>query len=475
MSTAPAGSTNIFLAFWDRYAPNVALFITEVFGVELDEWQLKVCAAYDRGDRQIAVASAHGPGKTAMASWLAWHHLLFRFPQKTAVTAPSSPQLFDAFFTEFKMWGTRLPPALLQLVDIKADRVELRSAPESSFLTCRTSRADQPEALQGIHSDHVLLIGDEASGIPDSVYIAAAGSMTAHSARTFLISNPTKRTGRFFEVFHAPLGWTTFTVSAFDAPKRITSAYIEEMRLLYGEDSNHYRVRVLGQFPKADERSFIPFDLIESAQSRKISVSPHAPVVWGLDVARYGTDKNVLAIRQGAVQPVPCEVWKGTDLMVTAGRVYAKWLDTPDHERPVEILVDAIGLGAGVADRLMELHLPVRGINVSESPPIREKYRDLKAELWAECREWLATRTVALHPKDAQLAKELEWPSFDHTSQGKLFIESKESLAARQLPSPDHAEAFVLTFASTAATLWGSRDQYQSRQGAVEQPMPHLV
>src|SRR5690606_6386789 len=128
--------------------------VREVFGAEPDPWQERALRAYGRRERGIAIRSCHGPGKTALAAWLTWCQLLTRFPQKTVATAPTSGQLNGALVPEIKMWGARLPPALRELFDFKASGIYLKARPESSYFEARTSRAESPEALQGIHSDH---------------------------------------------------------------------------------------------------------------------------------------------------------------------------------------------------------------------------------------------------------------------------------------------------------------------------------
>ena len=116
-----------------------------------------------------------------------------------------------------------------------------------------------------------------------------------------------------------------------------------------------------------------------------------------------------------------------------------------------EAKIDSIGIGAGCADRLRELGLPVRGINVSEAPSLKGQYRNLRAELWFKAKEWLETRAVRL-PNDELLMAELTAVRFKYSSAGKQQIESKEEIKRRGLPSPDRADAFVLTFAADAST-----------------------
>lgn len=447
-------ASNAFTDFLDRYESDPVLFVREVFGIEPDAWQREVLEAY--GDplcRRISIRSAHGVGKTAVVAWCASHHVLTRFPQKTAVTAPSSPQLFDAFYAEVLHWVRQLPDALRSLVVEKSDRMELKHAPESSFLTCRTSRQDQPEALQGIHAEHVLLIVDEASGVPEQVFEAAAGSMSGHNATTILIGNPVRTTGLFFDTHHRIASeWKRFHISAFDSP-RVSDEFVKEMASRYGEDSNVYRVRVLGEFPLVDDDVAIPFELVEAAQQREVSTNPDAPVVWGVDVARFGGDRSALCKRRANRVMEPVRFWRDLDLMKLTGVIKNEFDQCQFADKPAEILVDVIGIGAGVVDRLRELNLPVRGINVSESPALKDRYANLRAELWFLAKEWLHARDCALPDDDHVLARELVSSKYFYASSGKLQIESKADMKKRGIPSPDAADAFCLTFASDMATI----------------------
>ena len=408
--------------------------------------------AVARGERRISVRSGHGVGKSTSVSWLAIWYLITRYHTKIVLTAPTSAQLYDALFAEIKRWVKELPEPLQTLLEVKAERIELKSSPTENFISARTSRAEQPEALQGIHADNVMLIADEASGVPEQVFEAAAGSMSGHNAVTILLGNPVRSSGFFYDT-HTRLSneWWTRKVSCTDS-KRVSEAYVNEMKSRYGEESNAYRIRVLGEFPKGDDDTVIPMSLLESAKQRDVAVSQFAPVVWGLDVARFGSDCSALCKRQGNAVIEPVRVWKALDLMQLCGAIVSEYESLEERHRPVEILVDSIGLGAGVVDRLRELNLPARGINVSESPAMGNTYRNLRAELWYKTKAWLEKLDCRL-PNDQRLITELATVRYKFTSNGKLQIESKEDIRKRGLPSPDVADAFVLTFASDAATI----------------------
>lgn len=474
MDTTPP-PTKILLDFMRRYGPAAGEWgpvnlVKEVFGATPDDWQGMVLRDFGRGERSIAIRSAHGPGKTCVVGWMVWAMLMTRYPQKTIATAPTKGQLFDGLFTEVLAWGDKLPPQLRDLYLMKGgNRIELISAPANSFFTARTARPETPEALQGIHSEHVLLIGDEASGIPEKIFEAGAGSMSGEHATTVLLGNPIRSTGLFFDVFNKQLsGWKRYHVRAasVDWPDGIPSTrvrpkFVAEMAERYGEESNAFRTRVLGEFPKGDDDTVISFELVESARNREMEIAPQLPFVWGIDVARFGSARNAVAARNRRTL-MTIDTWEGVDLMQTSGRIKARYDALLPSERPYVILIDVNGLGGGVVDRLTELGLPIRGINVGESASIDTRFRNLRDELWWRMREWFDGRDVALptatmNSKDPVeiLAKELTQPRYTYQSTGKIKVESKDEMRKRGLRSPDLADAFMLTFAEDVSVLAG--------------------
>jgi hypothetical protein len=248
--------------------------------------------------------------------------------------------------------------------------------------------------------------------------------------------------------------WWTLKVSCKDA-KMVDPNYAVRMAKRYGEDSNIYRVRVLGDFPLSDDDSVIPLEFAESAVDRDVAPTTDR-IVWGVDVARFGDDESALAKRQGNIQKGKVRTWKGKDTMQTVGLLVNEYRETPIKERPDLILVDSIGLGAGVVDRLKEQGLPVRGINVAESSATKEKYMRLRDELWWLSREWLQGKDVRLED-DSDLIGELTAPKYDFTSSGKIIVESKLKMKERGIPSPNAADAWNLTFADSGfkSKGWG--------------------
>lgn len=449
----PQANENPFEEFLTRYYSAPALFVEEVLGNKPDPWQRELLNAVAQGHRRLSVASGHGCGKSTAASWLMLHYLLTRYPSKIVVTAPTTNQLYDALMAELKSWIKQCPQMLQDLLEVKAERVELKASPTDAFVSARVSRAETPESLAGVHSKNVLLVADEASGIPDSIFQAAAGSMSGHSATTLLLGNPLRSSGFFYDTHHKLRSdWFCMRVDCHDSP-RVSKEFIAEMAARFGERSNQFRVRVQGLFPLADDDVVIGMELIEAAVSRDVAPTTKQPISWGFDVARFGADASALCKRQGNTVLEPVKTWRNLDLMELTGRLVAEYESIEDPEqRPTEILIDAIGLGSGVVDRAQELGLPVRGINVSEAPSMSGTYRNLRAELWYRARDWFSKRDCHL-PNDIELINELAMVRYKFTSNGKLQIESKDEIKKRAAGrSPDLADAFVLTFAGSAVT-----------------------
>lgn len=425
-------------------------FAREALGVKPEPWQAEILDRIAEGEKRIAVRSGHGVGKTALEAWLVLWFGMTREGAKIPATAPTAHQLNDLLWGEIAKWrnalAERLPP-LAEKIEIKSDRVEFRPWRSTAF--ARTIRREQTEALQGFHAKHLMFIADEASGIDDAVFEVAEGALSTPGALIVMAGNPTRGSGYFHRAFTRDRKrWWTRRVTCQESAL-VARNYIAGMKASYGADSNVYRVRVLGEFPRADDDGVVPLELVESAVLRDVEPVGTRPL-WGVDVARYGDDATALAKRAGNVVPEPVKTWRNKDTMQVVGLIKAEWDGAPADERPAEILVDAIGIGAGVADRLCELGLPARGINVAEAPAARNRYLRLRDELWFQARDWLAARDCRLAADEA-LAGELTGPRYTVESTGRLRVESKDEMKRRGLNSPDRADAFCLTFAGNAS------------------------
>ena len=454
-------NVSVFQQIFERYEDDPVGFCTDILGVEPQEWQAELLRAVANPEvRQASCVSGHGTGKSSAASWAMIWHMLTRYPQKTLVTAPTSGQLYDALFAEFKTWIKKLPDALQQQLIVKQDRVELAGAPSESFCAAKLSRPEQPEALAGAHSENILLIADEASGVPEQVFESALGSTSGSNSTFLLLGNGVRSSGFFYDTHHRlkPY-WKTFRISCLDSPL-VSPAYVEEMRLKYGGDeSNAFRIRVLGLFPKSDDDTVIAMEHVELARHRKVYQPRETPIIIAADIARFGDDSTVAVVRQGR-RVLEVHSWKKLDLMQTSGRLVE--LYQRDWYLPVEeILVDSVGLGSGVLDRLRELGLPARGVNVGEAPSMSEKYANLRAELWFELADWFKGEVSI--PDNEELVRDLVATRYNYRSNGTLAIESKAETKKRLGHSPDYADALMISMASRAIDARGQYRRHKVR------------
>ena len=442
----------------ERWYDSPALFVRQALQANPEKWQSATMTDIKKHDR-VAVKSGHGVGKSALLAWIILWWLLTRFPAKVACTAPTSHQLDDVLWGEIAKWYRRLPEGLRSLITVTTDKVFLNSAPNESFAVARTARKEKPEAFQGFHSENMLFIVDEASGVDPIIFEVGEGAMSTEGAKTLLTGNPTRTSGYFYDAFHSMRKWwKTRTVKCSDS-SQATEKYVQQMADKWGTESNVYAVRVLGEFPRDDDDAVIPRSLVEASIDRDIVVPHDDSVIWGLDVARFGSDKTALCRRKGRKLMGEIETWRGKDTMQVAGIINAEYKKVENYarERPSEIMVDSIGIGAGVVDRLREMGLPARGVNVAEAASIDTLYNRLRDELWFKGREWFDNKDVSI-PEDQDLIEELCAVKYEYTSLGKLKVESKEDMRKRGLPSPDLADSFCLTLAyqtiGTAAGGW---------------------
>ena len=429
-----------------------ALFVETVLHATPQKWQAQALDAIAKHDR-VAIKSGHGVGKTAFESWVVLWWLMTHYPCKVAVTANSAHQLSDVLWTEIDRWARNMPSAFKDLLEFKSDKISLKGATDS-FAVARTSRRENPESLAGFHSPHMLFVVEEASGVPNVIFETASGALSTPGAKIIMCGNPTRSDGYFYDAFHNDRDkWHCITVSCEEG-EYVDPKFIDEMADKYGAESNVFKVRVLGEFPTQSDDVLLPLHLIEDAVTRDVEAGPTTPVVWGLDVARFGGDRSALAKRQGNVLVEPIKTWQNKDLMELAGIVLSEYDAVPYSMRPQAIYIDAIGLGAGLADRLRELDMPAVAVSVSETASLKDRFNRLRDELFWSCREWFEARDCHI-PDDGTLMAELSGIRYKYLSTGKLKVESKDEMKRRGQRSPDVADAFVLTFAGQGAVAGG--------------------
>ena len=166
-------------------------------------------------------------------------------------------------------------------------------------------------------------------------------------------------------------------------------------------------------------------------------------LIIGVDPAVSDNDRCAIIRRRGRVAE-GIEVFHNLNTMELAGRLKT----IIDKERPIHVFIDCIGIGAGTTDRLKEMgYVCVQGINVARTANDKERFGNLRAELWSEMRDWLMGELDVQIPNSDELHADLCSLGFKHRSNGQLLIESKIDLRKRGMPSCDLADALMLTFA----------------------------
>jgi phage terminase large subunit len=422
-----------------------ALFAKQAMDAEPTEQQWEASKAIVE-KRRVSIRSGHGTGKSAFMAWcILWFQMCY-FPCKVPCTAPTGHQLNDVLWAELAKWFRKLKEKIPQLgneYEWTSERFYMRDYPNESFAVARTSRPENPEALQGFHSENILFLIDEASGVVEQVFQVAEGALSTDGAFVVMAANPTREDGYFYESHHKMRSrWAALHWDGEDSPM-VSRSYVDDMRLKYGVDSPIYQVRVKGNFATATD-GVIPLSLCLAAQERKVNVIEHAPIIWGLDVARFGDDSTALAKRKGNHQLEPTKEWYGKDTMQTVGLIKMEY-DRAD-DKPESINVDVIGIGAGVVDRGREIGLPMVGINVAESASASEHYNRLRDEIWFKGREWLEAKDCHFEDDD-ELIGELTTAKYQVLSSGKIKVEGKDEMKKRGVSSPNRADAWLLTFA----------------------------
>jgi hypothetical protein len=496
-STEPQAA-ELYLALREVWRDNPVLYCRQRLGLTPTWQQRAILEALTPESAKVTVRSGHNIGKTSLAAAIIWWFLETRNFSRVPCTAPTSAQLRLNLWGELGKWQRQAdafaqarhdPPRLWlsTLFRLTQDRVVDRSAPLEWFAVARTAHPSHPEALQGFHATDVviaedglavlerghsplLFIIDEASGVHDAIMETAEGALSSPGSRLLMCGNPTRNTG-YFALSHKTrrAQYTPLHFSSQDSPL-CAPEYRPTLVAKFGEGSNVVKVRADGEFPDADDNALIPLAHCEAALERELPPVRRGERRLGVDVARLGTNRTAVILRQEQVVEA-ITVYRRQDTMVTVGCVLVELVRL---EADV-IYIDVIGLGAGVYDRLAEMtphtpglnplvrayllkrgwhKIPLVAVNVALEAPARPtgepQGRKLRDYVWLEVAAWLRDEAPVFaceRLRGQDLAGELATPSSSLDSSGRVVVESKEALMARKVESPDLADALCLTFA----------------------------
>ena len=440
--------------------PSPVAFAREVLGVELWAKQAEVLNALTE-HRRVAVKAGNGLGKGFCAAVaLLWFVHAHPGGAIALSTAPTFRQVRHILWRQIRRLYRPAAKTLGgEMLHTRWDLADNRYALGLS--------ADGADQFQGFHSPNVFIVVVEAEGVSEEIYEAIESVMTSADPLLLLIGNPTSMSGAFRRAFHEERNiYRTITISALESPNvqagkvvipgLTTAAWVEERREIWKEGTPIYQARVLGEFSDQGKDTLIPLSQIEAAVKGPIidAVSwtidsetvigsertAQEAVTIAVDVARFGPDSSIILRRRGDVVE-EIQSLRHKDTMQLVGRVSAA---IREH-RPSRVLIDEIGIGAGVVDRLRELGHSVRGVNVAHKSRDEERFVNLRAEGYWRLRERFSSGRITI-PYDRQLIRELSSLRFSYDSMDRLRIESKDEMRKRGLSSPDRADALMLAF-----------------------------
>ena len=398
-----------------------------------------------KGSKKISVVSGHGIGKDCALSWLTIWFLFCHLNAQVGGTGPTSDQIHDITWKEIKIWLDKMPPELSALYEWTGDYVRIKEKSETWFARARTAKKEAPEAMAGLHGDHVMLFATEASGVVDEVYKSAEGSLTGPNTLVLLIGNGTRNLGYFYDTHHSDKeNWQTLQFSSEDSPV-VEKDYISRMEAKYGRESDEFKIRVSGGFPSSeqmDDQGWIP--LITEKQVNQVSdgLPFIGRKVLGIDPSGEGDDTTRWVLRDNFQARVVA-----TEATSNEKSIARKTYDLiRDFEiNPFDVVVDNFGVGANVKAELLLLDhsMNINAVNWGEEADDEEVYLNKRAECCFRGREWIVRGGAVVGD---ELKRDIINFPYKNNLGGRKQIMDKPKLKQRLGRSPDRGDAFFLTF-----------------------------
>jgi hypothetical protein len=399
---------------------------------------------------RTAIASGHGIGKSAVSSWIILWLMSTRPHAKGVVTANTSDQLKTKTWAEVGKWRSRC--IVGHWFEYNSGRGSMslyhKAWPESWRVDAQTCREENSESFAGLHSasSTPFYLFDEASAVPEKIWEVAEGGLTDGEPHFYAFGNPTRNSGGFYDCFHVNTHrWNTQQIDSRTA-KMTNKKLINQWANDWGDDSDFFRVRVLGRFPRGGDMQYIPGDIVSDAAKRGPGrYLGDEQLVCGIDLARGGDDDCIIQFRRGKdaksekVYRIPGE--KSRDSM----RVVSMLTMVLERHKPDISFVDVGGMGGPIGDRLRQLGYHIVDIGFGHKADDEHAYANKATEMAARCRQWLIDGGSI--PDDPQLETELTSREYQHDNKDRLQLEKKSDMKKRMGCSPDWADALFLTFA----------------------------
>jgi len=412
-----------------------------------------------------AVSSGHGIGKSALIGQIVHWAKSTCLDAKVLITAGTGDQLKTKTQPEISKWFRNCINKDwfdVHVTSIKVNDAEHETTWRTDF---QTWSEDNPQAFAGAHNKgkRLLMIFDEASTVSDAIYRTVEGALTDKNTEIIwlLFSQCHRPDGAFYEAVFGDQRhrWRPEVIDSRDV-EGTNVEEINESIEIYGENSDHVRVRYLGLFPLAGGGKFIDLDLVNAARERQARSNSTDPLVAGVDFAWGGSDDNVIRFRKGldasSIPPVKVKGEFTKDPAVMVGKIVDVLNRTYNGDKVAMLFFDSAGIASSVHSGVRALGYQERILLVNfgaDSPkPHCAYWRDY---MWDEMKKWLLAGGAI--DKDHELAADLQKPILVHDRKQRVKLESKDEMKKRlakmglDSSSPDDGDALALTFAHPVA------------------------
>ena len=436
----------------ERYDNDPALFAKEVIGIELSKTQqIPAVMALANGKKKVAVKSGHGTGKSCLSAVVILWFLCTKSMSRVIITAPSSNQLYNTMMSEIRLWYNNSILRDLGLFYFTKDRVRLNHEEYSNNWFASAISVANPENISGTHAESVLAVVDEGAGVDSEIFVRLEGVLTTEGSYLLTCGNPSFDSGYFYDIFHNPdytKQYDCFTFSCVDSPN-VDYDWIEYMKDKYGEDSNIYKVRVLGEFAPLNEEVIIRRENVKRAMGREVSVSCEEPVFIGVDVSSGDSnDYSVICVRQGMkeLERIKLKV----RLAELRDRVRTIIYQYVCMAPSVVVNIDTTGLGYQLGQELEDMfwerdNVEINAINFSYKAALHKIFGNVATEMFFMFKE-IVEEVSLLETAETTIEEDLGARRYGYDNQNRFMAERKKEFIKRFRRSPDEGDAVLLAF-----------------------------
>lgn len=439
-----------------EYLTDIKLWAEEVLGKTLWSKQEEIAISVVENSH-TAVVSCNGAGKSGLAGIIAVWWVAVHDPRDVAVicSAPTYIQIARVLFKEIqdnfraaKDHGVTLPGYITQSQEWKLE--------DGTVMAWGRRPADKDivSAFQGIHRRYVMVILDEAGGIPEDLYTATEAVTNTEGARVLAIGNPDSRGTPFHKIFREDPTWHKIKISAFDTPNftgedipeelkplLIQPAWVERQKISWGEDSARYKSKILAEFPDEADNTFFSQSAIDRAIDTDIPEDFARDAVLGVDLARFGEDDSVVYINRGG-RCRKLTTWTKATSIESATRIHNLAIE----HGATQVRIDAAGLGGPIVDQVAALaqdkYIVISMLGSAASPD-NTRWLNARAHNYDTLREAMLDGRVDIDPDDKALMDEILMIQYKFSGKGAIQIESKDDMRSRGVKSPDSLDALV--------------------------------